>query len=101
MWGAEPHRGAVVRQVGAGREFCPSAALFGQGLSMWSEQNLSPVKILAGEKEKKKKAEKERRKQLKSKGKKKPQQSGVGISCAKCSIFLICVCVREKPHGII
>lgn len=71
VWGAEPHRGAVVRQVGAGREFCPSAALFGQGLSMWSEQNLSPVKILAGEKEKKKKAEKERRKQLKSKGKKK------------------------------
>lgn len=72
MWGAEPHRGAVVRQVGAGREFCPSAALFGQGLSMWSEQNLSPVNILAEEKEKKKKkAEKERRKQLKSKGKKK------------------------------
>lgn len=55
VWGAEPHRGAVVRQVGAGREFCPSAALFGQGLSIWSEQNLSPVKILAGEKEKKKK----------------------------------------------
>lgn len=63
VWGAEPHRGAVVRQVGAGREFCPSAALFGQGLSIWSEQNLSPVKILAGEKEKKKKKSRKRKKE--------------------------------------
>lgn len=102
VWGAEPHRGAVVRQVGAGREFCPSAALFGQGLSMWSEQNLSPVKILAGEKEKKKKSRKRKKETIKKqREKKKTQQSGVGISCAKCSIFLICVCVREKPHGII
>lgn len=88
MWGAEPHRGAVVRQVGAGREFCPSAALFGQGLSMWSEQNLSPVKILAGEKEKKKKSRKRKKETIKKqRGKKKTNKAELAFPALSAVFF--------------
>lgn len=89
MWGAEPHRGAVVRQVGAGREFCPSAALFGQGLSMWSEQNLSPVKILAEEKEKKKKKSRKRKKETikKQRGKKKTNKAELAFPALSAVFF--------------
>lgn len=38
---------------------------------MWSEQNLSPVKILAGEKEKKKKSRKRKKETIKKQREKK------------------------------
>lgn len=88
MWGAEPLRGAVVRQVGAGREFCPSAALFGQGLSMWSEQNLSPVNILAEEREKKKKSRKRKKETIKKqRGKKKTNKAELAFPALSAVFF--------------